>query len=162
MSPTNWPALNCDFVAQLVRALHRHRRGHGFSNPVESPEFFRFMRQLLKIVQQVRGSYLHLISKHRTSYNISFIRFGLSSLEYCPYRSMHRVFLIIQLFLFTGKVWCVLTISFLWLVGKGNLSSFECILGRTGHKTFLANVDITHWTFFLLGTCGLYLVLILT
>ena len=28
---------------------------------VESPEFFRFMRQLLKIVQQVRGSYLHLI-----------------------------------------------------------------------------------------------------
>ena len=20
----------CDFVAQLVRALHRHRRGHGF------------------------------------------------------------------------------------------------------------------------------------
>ena len=34
----------CDFVAQLVRALHRHRRGH-CSNPVESPEFFRFMRQ---------------------------------------------------------------------------------------------------------------------
>ena len=32
------------------------------SNPVESLEFFRFMRQLLKIVQQVRGSYLHLIS----------------------------------------------------------------------------------------------------
>ena len=31
------------------------------SNPVESPEFFRFMRQLLKIVQQVRGSYLQLI-----------------------------------------------------------------------------------------------------
>ena len=30
------------------------------------------MRQLRKIVQQVRGSYLHLISKHRTSYNISF------------------------------------------------------------------------------------------
>ena len=38
----------CDFIAQLVRALHRHRRGHG-SNPVESPEFFRFMRQLLKL-----------------------------------------------------------------------------------------------------------------
>ena len=31
------------------------------SNPVESPEFFRLMRQLLKIVQQVRGSYLHLV-----------------------------------------------------------------------------------------------------
>ena len=31
------------------------------SNPVESPELIRFMRQLLKIVQQVRGSYLHLI-----------------------------------------------------------------------------------------------------
>ena len=36
----------CEFVAQLVRALHRHRRG---SNPVESAEFFRFMRQLLKL-----------------------------------------------------------------------------------------------------------------
>ena len=35
----------CDFIAQLVRALHRHRRDHGF----ESPEFFRFMRQLLKL-----------------------------------------------------------------------------------------------------------------
>ena len=22
----------CDFVAQLVRALHRHRRGHGFES----------------------------------------------------------------------------------------------------------------------------------
>ena len=32
-------------------------------NPVESPEFFRFMRQLLKIVQQVRRSYLHLINE---------------------------------------------------------------------------------------------------
>ena len=34
------------FVAQLVRALYRHCRGHGF---VGSPEFFRFMRQLLKL-----------------------------------------------------------------------------------------------------------------
>ena len=33
------------------------------SNPVESPEFFRFMRQLLKIVQQVRESYLLLINE---------------------------------------------------------------------------------------------------
>ena len=49
----------CDFVAQLVRALHRHRRGHGFESVVS--KFFRFMRQLLKTVQQVRGSYLHLI-----------------------------------------------------------------------------------------------------
>ena len=33
------------------------------SNPVESPEFFRFIRQLLlKLSMQVRGSYLHLIS----------------------------------------------------------------------------------------------------
>ena len=38
----------CDFIAQLVRALHRHRRGHRFES-VESPEFFRFMRQLLKL-----------------------------------------------------------------------------------------------------------------
>ena len=22
----------CDFIAQLVRALHRHRRGHGFES----------------------------------------------------------------------------------------------------------------------------------
>ena len=38
----------CDFVAQLVGALHRHRRGHGFESR-ESPEFFRFMRQLFKL-----------------------------------------------------------------------------------------------------------------
>ena len=40
----------CDFVAHLVRALHRHRRLAEVmgSNPVESPEFFRFMRPLLK------------------------------------------------------------------------------------------------------------------
>ena len=31
MSPTNWPATQlCDCIAQWVRALHRHRRGHGF------------------------------------------------------------------------------------------------------------------------------------
>ena len=41
------------------------------SNPVESPEFFRFMRQLLKIVQQVRRSYLHLISN--TALHITFL-----------------------------------------------------------------------------------------
>ena len=62
----------CDLVAQLVRALHLHRRGHGFE-PVESPEFFRFMRQLLKL-----SSKCEVISsldfKHRTSYHISFIR----------------------------------------------------------------------------------------
>ena len=38
----------CDFIAQLVRALHRIAEVMG-SNPVESPEFFRFMRQLLKL-----------------------------------------------------------------------------------------------------------------
>ena len=43
------------------------------SNPVESPEFFRFMRQLLKIVQQVRGSYLHLILN--TALHITFISY---------------------------------------------------------------------------------------
>ena len=41
------------------------------SNPIESPEFFRFMRQLLKIVQQVQGSYLHLISN--TALHITFL-----------------------------------------------------------------------------------------
>ena len=30
------------------------------SNPVESPEFFRFMRQLLKIVQQVQSKLIFL------------------------------------------------------------------------------------------------------
>ena len=41
-------------------ALHRHRRGYGLESRWETWKFFRFMRQLLKIVQQVRGSYLHL------------------------------------------------------------------------------------------------------
>ena len=45
------------------------------SNPFESPEFFRFMRQLLKIVQQVRGSYLHLISN--TALHITFLSYSL-------------------------------------------------------------------------------------
>ena len=39
----------------------------------ESPEFFRFMRQLLKIAQQVRGSYLHLISN--TALHITFLSY---------------------------------------------------------------------------------------
>ena len=39
----------CDFIAQLVRALHRRRRGHGFESRISSFDF-----------------------KHRTAYNISF------------------------------------------------------------------------------------------
>ena len=37
-------------------------RADQFNDHLESPKFFRFMIQLLKIVKQVRGSYLHLIS----------------------------------------------------------------------------------------------------
>ena len=48
----------CDFVAQLVRALHRHRRGHGF----ESRWVTWVFQAHETIVQQVRGSYLHLIT----------------------------------------------------------------------------------------------------
>ena len=58
----------CDFVAQSVRALRWHRRGYG-SNPVESPEFFRFMRQLLEFSRVISS----FDFKHRTSYNTSFI-----------------------------------------------------------------------------------------
>ena len=41
------------------------------SNPVESPEFFRFIRQLLKLSSKCED---HVFSwfKHRTSYNTSF------------------------------------------------------------------------------------------
>ena len=53
-----------------VRCLKSNEEVMG-SNPVESPEFFRFTRQLLKIVQQVRGSYLHLISN--TALHITFL-----------------------------------------------------------------------------------------
>ena len=57
--------LTCSELCDLVAHWLEHCTGIVEvigSNPVESPEFFRFMRQLLKIVQQVRISYLHLIS----------------------------------------------------------------------------------------------------
>ena len=38
----------CDFLAQLVRALHRHHKGHGFESRWVT-WIFRFMRQLLKL-----------------------------------------------------------------------------------------------------------------
>ena len=51
-------------------------------DPVESPEFFRFMKQLLKLSSKVRRSYLHLISKHRTAYhNLSYLGFVLNSID---------------------------------------------------------------------------------
>ena len=49
MSTTNWPALHC--VTSLLSWLE-HCTGIAEvmgSNPVESPEFFRFTRQLLKL-----------------------------------------------------------------------------------------------------------------
>ena len=48
----------------------------------ESPEFFRFMRQLLKIVQQVRGSYLQLISN--TALHITLLSY------YIPFTGKHE------------------------------------------------------------------------
>ena len=52
----------CDFVAQLVRALHWHRRGHRFKSRLVTLIFQVTWDNCLKIVQQVWGSYLHLIS----------------------------------------------------------------------------------------------------
>ena len=46
MSPTNWPLLNCDFIAQLVRALLRHRRGHGFESRWVTWIFQRALKEL--------------------------------------------------------------------------------------------------------------------
>ena len=46
-------------TAQLVRALHRYRRGQG-SNPGK-PDFFQaFFSQLHRLRYQLRGSSLHL------------------------------------------------------------------------------------------------------
>ena len=67
----------CDFIAQLVRALHCHRRGHGFESRWVT-WIFRFMRQLLKLsseyedhifiwfVYHVPGR--HLLSSVKTLY----------------------------------------------------------------------------------------------
>ena len=70
----------CDFVAQLISARTGIAEVMG-SNPVESPEFFRIMRQLL--VQQVRGSYLHLIlntALHITL--ISYVKLYIGNLAF--------------------------------------------------------------------------------
>ena len=49
MSPTNWPAFNC-VSSQLSWLEHCTGIAEVMSlNPVESPEFFRFMRQVLKL-----------------------------------------------------------------------------------------------------------------
>ena len=66
----------CDLIAQLVRVLHRHRRGHGFESRWVT-WIFQVHETIAQIVQQVRGSYLHLISNtalHITllSYDIPF------------------------------------------------------------------------------------------
>ena len=50
----------CDFVAQLVRALHRHRRGHGFESRWVTWNF-QVSETIALIVQQERGSYFHMI-----------------------------------------------------------------------------------------------------
>ena len=80
-----WP-LRCRYSALANWATKSHSRlthlTHRVestgSNPVESPEFFRFMRQLLKLSSKCEDHIF--ISKHRTSYNISFIRDLLLSL----------------------------------------------------------------------------------
>ena len=64
----------CDFVTQLVRALHRHRRGHGFEYRWVT-WIFQAHRTIAQIVQQVRGSYLHLISN--TALHITFLSYDI-------------------------------------------------------------------------------------
>ena len=49
-------------------------------------QFFRFMRQLLKIVQQVRGSYLHLISN--TALHITFLSYNIHPVDKIKFRSI--------------------------------------------------------------------------
>ena len=46
-------------IAQLVRALHRYRRGHGFDSSFR-PEFFQVSFQLLKL-KQLHCDDLHII-----------------------------------------------------------------------------------------------------
>ena len=47
----------CDFIAQLVRALQRHRRGHGFESRWVT-WIFSGSRDNCLISQQVRGSWV--------------------------------------------------------------------------------------------------------
>ena len=54
----------CDFIAQLFRALVAEVMG---SNPVESPEFFRFMRQLLKLSSKCED---HIFNRFQTPHCI--------------------------------------------------------------------------------------------
>ena len=49
-------------LAEQFKQLSREAEKFRWLN-VESPEFFSFMRQLLKLSSQVRGSYLHLITR---------------------------------------------------------------------------------------------------
>ena len=60
------------FIAQLVRAPHRHCRGHGFESCWRHLKFFRCTYgTIAEIVQQVWGSFLQLISQPHFP-NISF------------------------------------------------------------------------------------------
>ena len=53
----NWPAPNISgFIAQLVRASHRYRKGTGLS-PVRVLNFFRLLMQLHKLHSQLWGSF---------------------------------------------------------------------------------------------------------
>ena len=53
----------CDFVAQLVRALHRHSTGHGSESRWVTWNF-QVHEKIAYIVQQVRWLYVHLVSTH--------------------------------------------------------------------------------------------------
>ena len=62
----------CDLVAQSVRALHWHRRGHGFQSRWVT-WIFQVHETIAEIVQQVRGSYFHWIAN--TALHITFLSY---------------------------------------------------------------------------------------
>ena len=77
--------LTGDFVAQLVRALHRHRRGHGFKSRWVT-KFFRSMRQLLNCPARARiiSSFDYFSFVVRLTQSIGFSKnFAVISCLYC-------------------------------------------------------------------------------
>ena len=77
MSPTNWPWSHLSgFIAQLVRALHWHHRGHVFESRWRHLKFFRCIHEaiIIWLSNKVWGSFLKFISpQHFTKHFHSLI-----------------------------------------------------------------------------------------